>query len=190
MMRQRAQSFVEFGLIMAAVAVVGMLGLQGVVAVQKVYFGDVAPSLAPSAAAVPGDVLHTVDLAMICSPAAVNVGQTTTCTVQVTDLHTGPTPPQGTVKPNISSGPPPSDCTTLVPATSASSTCQFTFTPTASQFGQLTFDLKYVPRSSSHLGTEKTFPITVIGLSTVSVTCKNDVDPSLGSAVEVGHPIG
>lgn len=194
--RQPAQNVAEFSLIVAAVAVVGMLGLQAVTSVQKVYFGDVATVLNPPAAAVPGDVLHTVDIGTTCTPVAASVpltllvGTTTTCTVVVTDIHAGPSTPQGTVKTNVSSGPPPSDCSPLLAISQAASSCFFTFTPTVSQMGPLTLQASYSPKNSNHLGQQQTLQVTVVGIPNLTVNCTNDLKTTvLPNSVEVGHPL-
>lgn len=168
--KQPAQDLVQFGLITAAVVVVALAGLEFLSGTIRWYFGDVAPTLAPPAASVPGFPLHKLSLTFTCSDSQLVVGVSTQCRAVLSDPDTlNPVPISG----NLSVG---SDggqfvgCTTLSPASSNSVQCVGTFS--SNQAGVFDLTATFFP-SSNHVRADTVtnpFKITVTAIPTLQVS--------------------
>jgi hypothetical protein len=131
--RQASQNLVEFGLGVAAVAFVALVGFNALGTAQTVYWHAVVPSFAQPTPR-PGPFIHPTTVTI--SPTSCNqgtpyqAGQTITCTGTVKDVYpTNPRSPRGTLTWNLDSKAPVS-CS-LAAAGSDSSRCRFTYTWTA-----------------------------------------------------------
>src|SRR5437899_2299186 len=69
--RQPAQDLVEFGLIVAAVSILGIAGLNVLGRAEEGYFIPLASTLAPRAPVGTDDVVHPTTVKIDCSPATV-----------------------------------------------------------------------------------------------------------------------
>jgi Flp pilus assembly pilin Flp len=67
--RQKAQDLVEYGLIVAVLAVVGIISLNTFGSAQAGYFAGLGPNLAPATVTTLGEVRHsTVTTIQTCAP--------------------------------------------------------------------------------------------------------------------------
>lgn len=84
-LRHPGQDLVEFGVILAAFALVGMAGLNVLGRAEVRYFIPLQNDLAPPAPVGNGDVVHAVDTGIACSQSLVVAGAVVDCTVTVVD---------------------------------------------------------------------------------------------------------
>jgi Flp pilus assembly pilin Flp len=141
--RHSAQDLVEYGLIVAVVAVIGVIGLSTFGAAQAGYFGGLQSNLAPTVART-GNVRHRTTLTLQpCTPQPPTAGTTVYCDIVVQDTSaisprqvgglTPPAPPTGNVTWILtdSSGPyGPFACSPLISTLPDSSRCSLSFQPT------------------------------------------------------------
>jgi hypothetical protein len=199
--RQRGQGVVEFGLSVAAVAFVALVGFGALGQAQAAYWGGpMASSLntqPPPATHFMHDVLVAPpNCGLSGNPALIPAGATLTCSGQtVTDLDpTQPTPPGGTLSLYM-------DGVTLSPAVSCSLTTHstgqtwcptLTWTPPSSLVDGSTHTLTmvYAP-NDNHLGRAST-SVTVQFIRNLhwATSCVNDLAGGVAAtSVEVGHPL-
>ena len=191
MTRRRAQGLVEFGLIVAGVALVGILGLSALGEAEKAYFTGILPQTDEAFSVIVSASAPSVQITG-CTPGEVRVTQDAAlCTVVVTDTQGGAAP-LGTVKFGASA----QSCSTPLTAVSGSaSSCSVAFTPTAtdaptaadgSPVASQTIGVSatYVPGATDngkHLAAASpSVPLIVDPYLNVSATCTQHV--------EIGHP--
>jgi hypothetical protein len=157
--KQPAQDLVQFGLMTAAVAIVALAGLQFLSGTIRWYFGDVAPTIAPPAASVPGFPLHKLNMSLTCSDSQLVVGVSTNCQVVLSDPDTlNPVPISGNLSVTASGGQ-FGGCATLVPVSSSSVQCVGTFS--SNQAGKFVLTAKFLPDSNHIQANTDTNPITI-----------------------------
>src|SRR5438309_11135058 len=85
--RQPAQDLVEFGLIVAAVSILGIAGLNVLGRAEEGYFIPLASTLAPQAPVVTDDVVHPTTEQIHCMPTSVvaTVPSNLSCSFTVAD---------------------------------------------------------------------------------------------------------
>src|SRR5437879_6034014 len=116
--RQPAQELVEFGVIVAAVSILGIAGLNVLGRAEEGYFIPLARTLAPQAPVGTDDVVHPTVVKISCNPPTVTLPGSTSCTFTVRDdFATRRTWPQGTVQLAVD-GVVGSSCTLVRDATS------------------------------------------------------------------------
>jgi hypothetical protein len=169
--KQPAQDLVQFGLMTAAVAIVALAGLEFLSGTIRWYFGDVAPTIAPPAASVPGFPLHKLNMSFTCSGSQLVVGASTKCEAVLSDADTlNPVPISGTLS-IASSGGQFVGCTTLSPSSPSSAQCVGTFS--SNQGGQFVLTASFVP-TSNHINADTLahpVKITVFGVSKLQASC-------------------
>jgi hypothetical protein len=168
--KQPAQDLVQFGLMTAAVAIVALAGLEFLSGTIRWYFGDVAPTLAPPAASVPGFPLHKLSLTFTCADAQLVVGASTQCKAVLTDPDSlNPVPIVGNLT-VASSGGTFTGCS-LSPVSPNSVQCLGNWS--SSQAGQFDLTASFAPKSNHVAADTLTSPahITVFGVPTLKVTC-------------------
>jgi hypothetical protein len=169
--KQPAQDLVQFGLMTAAVAIVALAGLEFLSGTIRWYFGDVAPTLAPPAASVPGFPLHRLEMRFTCTDSQLLVGVSTNCQAVLSDPDTlNPVPISGTLS-IASSGGQFVGCTTLSPVSPSSAQCAGTFS--SNQGGQFVLTASFAP-TSNHINADTSahpVRITVFGVPTMNLNC-------------------
>lgn len=95
---QRGQSAVEYGLIVAVVAVVAMAGLRVLSESERQYFNGFPQQTTATPTSVPPvtGATHMPLVSVFCDRIVVYVGQDATCYATVQDVYTGQTPSSGT----------------------------------------------------------------------------------------------
>jgi hypothetical protein len=202
--RQAAQNFVEFGLIVAAVAIVGMLGLQVLGGAEEGYFIPLASGLAPRAPVGSDDVVHPTTVQIACTPTTVIVGNQATCTFSVSDAWSVKRAwPRGQVDLYVNDAPTGTSCS-LVQDTStgdaALGKCAVTWSPAVANVPSAKLAAHYVANDGAHTApTTDPFQMETVQQQVVirfapsvqPTACWNPValvngDPE---AVEIGHPM-
>ena len=210
--RLSGQGLVEFGLSVAAVAFVAMLGFHALGGAQAAYWGGPVQQTLAQPTPVTGDFVHPTQLTGTCTPTSfvALTAYTLSCNVTVTDMwNKDRVAPRGQVQILIDSNPLPTVCT-LVPAASGQpfSTCPGlteSWTPQMGDVGSHTVYGQYTPDPSTDLGKHAASSLTpLVGITvtppwTVAFTpdaahttaCWNPY-PSLFSGYpekfEIGHP--
>jgi hypothetical protein len=214
--RQPSQNLVEFGLSVAAIAFVALLGFGALGRAQAAYWGAEAPKLAaPTPAST--DFLHdtfidpTSCLNAFSGP--ILVGTTVTCSTTVSDMNTPDyerKPPNGTIDWIIDGVPQPAPCSGQPGASpqglpvltagalnqcgspfSLPTACSLSSPPSCATTATAhTLVVKYTP-TSNHNFSQFTVPFTVVpNLQWSAFTCTNDLTGTVGAtSVEVGHPL-
>jgi hypothetical protein len=170
---------VEFGLSIAALAFVVLLGFQALGGAQATYWGAPAQRALAEPTPVRGDFIHPTSTNASCSPTAgpilAGMSSTFTCSVIVTDVWTSNrSSPLGTVQVTLGSRSFPT-CT-LSPASFATSTCSINqaWSPTWADIGTQTWQVVYNP-SDNHDTSSFNQPGLVINnpLSFTGSDCRN-----------------
>ncbi len=193
--RRPAQNLVEYGLTVAAVAIIAMVGFKALGAAQATYWGAISSSpilAAPTPAQ--GDFLHPTNVVLAptpnCDPTATWLaGQPITCTVTVTDtfgsnFHT----PTGSINLTVD-GTTVSSCTlTMINGQSSSCTLTYTWTPTdANKPGKRVLVAAYTATSNHSDNNSNALSFTVTPQYLFQFTCQSALGG--GTTVEVGEPL-
>ena len=203
--RQAAQNLVEFGLIVAAVSILGMAGLQVLGRAEENYFVPLSRGLAPQAPVGTDDVVHPTRVTIDCTPTTVIVGNQATCTFTVSDTWpTKRTWPRGDVQLLVNGAATGIACS-LAQDTStgdaALGKCVVSWPPAVSNVPSAVLAAHYVPNDGAHAAptTDPSETLTVQQQVILTFTpgagqttaCWNTEGPIGGDpeAVEVGHPI-
>lgn len=200
--RQRSQTLIEFGLTVAAVAFVALVGFSAMSNAEGAYWGGaLASTLAqPTPPTSPFPDRTTVD-DPTCSPASpITVGVPVTCSTIVHNTS-NPRWPQGTLDYVLDGATVLAHCNLSQIATDASA-CQspaMSWTPTASNIGNHSLVVKYNPAPGFYATYSKnplTLKIVAVngGNLNWNVSCANNVasqanPPLVAPRVEVGHPL-
>jgi hypothetical protein len=162
--REASQNIVEFGLGVAAVAFVALVGFNALGTAQAAYWGAAEPSFAQPTP-LPGPFIHPTTVTISptnCDQGTLQLtGQTIVCTGTVKDVYaTNPRPPRGTLTWYLDSRSPVS-CT-LAAAGSDSSQCTgFSYrwtTSDAAAPGTHSLYARYTPDPSIHDYASSTSP--------------------------------
>jgi len=204
--RQPAQDLVEFGVIVAAVSILGIAGLNVLGRAEEGYFIPLSSVLAPQAPVGTDDVVHPTVVNIHCTPTTVTLPGTTSCTFTVTDnWPTRRTWPQGTVQLAVNGGIGSISCT-LVRDTSSSDPAQSTcppvsWTPDRSNIPSASLSAHYAPGDGTHAASTSNPPQTIVVQVQVTAAfttppgqttpCWNPLGifPGSPEQVEVGHPL-
>ena len=204
--RQAAQTLVEFGLIVAALSLVGMAGLHVLGRAEENYFIPLGTSLAPQAPSGTDDVVHPTVVTISCTPTTVTLPGTASCTFTVTDnWQTRRSWPQGIVQLGVNGVAGGISCTLLQDTSSsdpARSTCPpVQWTPGIANIPSAILSAHYVPGDGTHAApsTDPSQTIAVRVQVTAAFTapagqttpCWNPfaIFPGAPEKVEVGHPL-
>src|SRR6266571_1446906 len=97
--RQRGQGLVEYGLILAVIAVASIAAFNALSAAERGYFGGMKPVLAPPAPTFSAFVVRrSTSTTISCTPTSTAVNSSVSCAVSVTDTESGTTSaPLGTM---------------------------------------------------------------------------------------------
>lgn len=214
-LRQRSQNVVEFGLSIAAVAFVALLGFSALGHAQAAYWGGPEASTLAKPAPVVGEFTHQTTVSGSCSPTTLPAGATNTlsCNIRVDDAFTPPPgkkgPPRGTVQIVVDSRTALFPTCTLTPDAGGQpfSTCVFspTWTTGVGDVGGHSLVATYAPDMSDngvHLTGALTPPQAVSVLATVAITWAPDATHgtpcsnaytipgfTLPGQFEQGHPV-
>jgi hypothetical protein len=202
---------VEFGVSIAAVAFVALLGFHALGAAQSAYWGGTVQAALAQPTPVAGDFIHPTQVSGNCTPTALIAEQpnTLTCNIAVADTwHNNLTAPRGQVSIQIDALPPLATCAALTPNGGGQpySTCSFSpsWTPSQSDAGvPHTLVASYLPDSTDggrHAPSALNPPEAITVSITIAFTpdsshatpCWNPYSiPGFTQAdqVEVGHPV-
>src|SRR5947209_748516 len=152
--RQAAQNLVEFGLIVAAVSILGVAGLQVLGRAEENYFIPLASNLAPRAPQGSDDVVHPTTVTITCAPTTVVVLLSTTCSFTVRDAWTTKrTWPQGTIHLLVDTLDTGTSCALAQDTSggdSAFSKCSLQWWPAAANVPSATLTAHFVPSDGTH----------------------------------------
>jgi len=149
-------------------------GLQGSVQITATYEGDShhAPTYDQASLSV---VPRSTSTSVTCSPDAVPIGGTTSCTTNITDTAPGtPSPPQGMVSASVlSSGGSVAGIGYCYPAPFAGgqAQCQFSYTPTAGEAGTQTIIASFIDGGTHGASSSQAMVIVSVRPTAVSVGC-------------------
>jgi len=186
--RQRSQNVVEFGLGIAAVAFVAMVGFNALGTAQAVYWGATASQFAPQppAGSTP---LHSTTLmvnapTLHCDPTTTyHTNELLTCVATVKDMSgTSPTSPPGQVTWTLDGTPLPIPCPLTPVASTVTSRCTLNYT-WASPGTPHTLVATYVPAGNFQSNTPVTLTFTVHPPYQFNFACMN---PWTGEAFNMG----
>ena len=203
--RQAAQNLVEFGLIVAAVSILGVAGLQVLGRAEENYFIPLASNLAPRAPQGSDDVVHPTTVTITCAPTTVVVLLSTTCSFTVRDAWTTKrTWPQGTIHLLVDTLDTGTSCALAQDTSggdSAFSKCSLQWWPAAANAPSATLTAHFVPSDGTHASPQSDPSQTVAVEQRVNVaftppagqttSCWNPAIVIAGQpeTVEIGHPI-
>jgi hypothetical protein len=195
--RQRGQGLVEYGLIAACLAFVGIAGFNALADAQRGYLATFPRNAVPPSA--PGALQHptSIDLPACVPPGpTIKVGTSITCTATVHDIYVSnppdPKPPWGTIYFLLDGGI-LNICALPHINTGSANSCSLTWKPVNSDVGNHTLVVAYMMPESNHLvGSPSTpLPLKLVYnvIWTTPPTCVNEVAPGLPTGqVEIGHP--
>jgi hypothetical protein len=197
--RQRSQGLVEYGLITACLAFVGLAGFNALAGAQKNYLQEF-PKNAPVPAA-PGSLLHATAVDdPDCTPLTpTKVGVQIQCHSTVTDEFNDPASdrkrPWGTINFYLdNSSLVVASCTlpNLPPSSGFTNDCTANWTPTGSgMVGSHILRAKFDNPTSNHLAS---IPSAALSLQFIpnlqwTVACPNQIEPLPVGVTEIGHPL-
>jgi Flp pilus assembly pilin Flp len=183
--RARAQAVVEYGLLVAAGAIMAIIGLVILRDAVAGYLGGQSTNAQPSANVIAGLPLHAVDVRGSCTPLPppVYTGQSFGCSLTVTDLYRDGPPqvPAGTLDfVNTTGTFSPNPCSlTASPGSSTTSSCAVVFTPTTA--GPQVLQATYNP-TSNHLSQTWQNPTQIVAVD------QTRLQLSCASGVPLGEP--
>jgi hypothetical protein len=199
--RQLSQGVVEFGLSIAAVAFVALVGFSALGHAQAAYWGATAPQVLDQPAPAPGGTfLHHTTATLTCDRSKLIYGDTVNCTIVIVDVAPlNASLPFGTAGLSIDNRGTPVMCSAALapiagspPATS----CVVSWQPGSGDVGTRILKPVYVPGDTDH-GTPTAVPsYTLVVQPAVTVA----IDPTAGCRVrwtgtappwnvEIGHPV-
>jgi hypothetical protein len=212
--RHASQGLVEYGLILASVGFLAMVGFNALGSAQAAYWGATTPQFAAPTPA-PGDFIHPTNSTMTCDHRALLAGNSTLCTVTVTDQSQGSRrqAPTGTVLFVVDDGSTAGPCR-LMPLMSSgnppvASQCVINWQPSAADLAPWQASAgnnappprhaqaSYTPAANEAPSVSNQLTIQVQPALTVSIDpsagCRAPWSPGsrTGAAwnVELGHPI-
>src|SRR5262249_42655446 len=144
--RSKAQNLVEYGLTIAAVALIALAGFTALGRAQALYWKAVEPNVAAPTPG-PGSFVRPTSIDINCDHHVIRAGDTVNCQVTVAD--TGPPPsvvPQGTVTLWIDNGSSGATCT----LTAGQCPVPITWLSSDSDVGPRTITPIYVPNDGIH----------------------------------------
>jgi hypothetical protein len=189
---------VEYGVIAAAVALVGFAGLTLLSNAQKAYFTGIAVASTPVPGGKPENHGTTVDAAT-CQFGSIFSDYTVKCTIHdIRDTYANPFPPQGTLELMLDNGPwpgGPAICHLNTRAVGGATnscvdTTTFAWTPTAEQEGEThTVWVRYSPTSAHFPSDSQKISDTVrVPVRVLSAWCGLSPTQSL-SRIGIGEPV-
>jgi Flp pilus assembly pilin Flp len=147
--RQRAQNVVEYGLIVAVIAIASIAGFKALSTAEGGYFTGMAPAVAPTPPSfAPFVILRSTSTTISCLPASTVIYGLVNCNVTVTDTASGTkSAPHGSVTLSISggTGTPTSPSCVLDVFASPSSSCSTAISYTPTSTGTQTITGFYTP---------------------------------------------
>jgi Flp pilus assembly pilin Flp len=186
--RQRGQDVVEYGIIVAVIAVASILAFNALSSAERGYFGGIQPALAPTAPAFSAFVVsRSTSTTISCTPTSTVVNGSVSCTVSVTDTASGTTSaPLGivTLTTNGTGSFSPGNTCTLTGPSSPTSCPAITYLPTAIGTGTHTLTAQYAPGNgdTTHAASTGTTAVTVTPRSTTTtINCTPATIPLNGS---------
>ena len=195
--RQLSQNLVEFGLSVAAVAFVAMLGFGALGQAQAAYWGAPKPALSQPPPAS-GNFLHRTSIVITtCDRTSLVVGDHVNCTIVITDTDTiHPSPPVGSAGVLVDDGASLSGCSSLSPlgGSPPASKCDFSWQPAQSDIGPRTLTPTYTPTDGIHGAPSSASPYPILVQPRVDVKVNPSADCAVPwtntpAHVEIGHPI-
>jgi hypothetical protein len=200
--RQLSQNLVEFGLSIAAVAFVAMVGFGALGRAQAAYWGGPAVQTLVQPTPPPGTFMHTTRINVFptdfqCAPSSIILGQSVTCTIIVRDTSQAPTVPswpQGTAAVTMDTGA-TSTCTLVQIPSTPTSTCHVSWTASSpSDVGTRTATPLYAPNDNVHLASTSN-PSVQFVVHAIDVVIDQSTGcnipwtpPQAPWRVEIGHP--
>jgi hypothetical protein len=198
--RQRSQGLVEWSLMAASLAFVGVVGFNAVATGEHDYLANLPTN--PVAPSAPGSLMHptAVTIGSGC-PSTSKLGVTITCTATVTDMYGNPAdlnPPWGTINWYLTAvgqpaGPPIYSCWLPHLTTGSTNTCTMTWMPTSSTnaTGSYTLLAKYEAPESNHYPSQSSLGLLLTANLMWTTGCVNDLlgGSPPATSVEIGHPL-
>ncbi len=184
--REHAQDMVEYGLIVACVAVVVAVGANVLSAREAEYFNGLP--LSPAAPAAPGALSHPTSTSLVCNPPGLPalVQTSITCVATVQDVFSNASdlrPPGGTVTWTFPDSSTHGSCVLPTPATGSQTSCSSTDSMAASWYipGTPSITVNYAP-TTNHMDSQGSSSLTIIPPNMVPSCTSN-------GQVELGNPL-
>ena len=172
---QRATGLVEYGVVLAAAAVLIIAGLSSFNGAVAGYFSTLGKSVAPPPPSVSTGPRHSTQLALACAPGVIIIQQPYTCTANVQDtsalvqgLPPGlAQPPAGKVT-LLANGVPVAACASVTMSASDTSRCVLSGLPLTTP-GSVTIVANYDPQGANFLASAGQTAVMVLAPTPTAV---------------------